>query len=150
MKYYPFLIAALFFLNCSNTKTFDNTNKTKIISANYFEVNKAIVKCLTNEGWEIQNADEENGLIKTAFRQVWSSYYGSHWIRLYIKLQSLSDNRTRLYISVSTTLSPKFRSAYQVLREQRANEVESDKYCKLLFENLEKYIKYRPFNYIED
>ena len=147
MKYYPFLIAALFFLDCSNTKTFENTNKTKIISADYFEVSKAIVKCLTNEGWEIQNADENDGLIKTAFRQVWSYCNGNHWLRLSIRLQSLSKNQTRVHISVFTIISPNIRSAYQVIGEQRANKSESDKYYKLLFENLGNYIKYSSFNY---
>ena len=143
MKFdYLFIIVVLLILGCASTKTIDNSNKTKIFSANCLVVNKAVINYLIGEGWKIDNVDETHGLIKTAFREFWSYCQGNHWIRLSLKLQYLSDNQTRVYVKVFTLATSSCRSVYQVIRERNANEFESGNFCKQIFRHLENHIKH--------
>jgi hypothetical protein len=145
MKYYIFLLMALYFWGCASTKNTSDGKNTRIFSANRFEVNNVVIKYLTDEGWNIESIDEKSGLIKTNLKEIFFSG-ARRMIRLSFGLQSISNIQTKVEVNVFNEVGSgagvrNDRSFAGGRKEQKMDESEASEYNEQIFKNIENYLK---------
>lgn len=106
------IIATTLFAGCATTKSISQNQRTQVYDAPYEQVFKAAVQAFSQEGYSIEQADSETGVINTGYTTnstLAAAFVGNSRTKLNAVVSEAGSTRTEIMLNITAQKKSAFQ-----------------------------------------